>query len=411
MSSTNTANPFSTELSDPSSHFAFPPFENKPSNSLLLPLPNLLNKSQNPSNTFNQSFNNPYSYFNPVANNNSANMNNNNNNNMNNINNLNSNMNNINGLNNLNNANNNNNNNNPNGLTINTINGDLDLKSRYPLKNSYDLSKSPTDKRPLEKKKRPRRKHDEIERVYMCKWSGCTKGYGTLNHLNAHVLTQNHGLKRKPEEFREIRAQLRERRKKAAESSKLQQKERANSLPSLSENSLPLNSIPNSYNPHNPSLPNDLIYNTNPPSSFSLLTPPSSKSNMPTLNNYNQPFYKNDSQMIIGQTNLTPYSLLDDYSSSQNNTSSLANNTNNPNYINNYNNFKFPTTTNSYPNSFSANHSSNISTTASNSPLSSVSGASYSYDNSYNQNSNLAYNYGSSSQNFNYANSNLNSRP
>ncbi|CAO3636946.1 unnamed protein product [Mucor hiemalis] len=41
-------------------------------------------------------------------------------------------------------------------------------------------------------KKRPRRRYDEIERLYHCNWSGCTKAYGTLNHLNAHVSMQKH---------------------------------------------------------------------------------------------------------------------------------------------------------------------------------------------------------------------------
>ena len=47
-------------------------------------------------------------------------------------------------------------------------------------------------------KKRPRRRYDEIERLYLCGWSGCEKAYGTLNHLNAHVAMQKHGEKRLP---------------------------------------------------------------------------------------------------------------------------------------------------------------------------------------------------------------------
>ncbi|CAG8490483.1 7482_t:CDS:2 [Diversispora eburnea] len=47
-------------------------------------------------------------------------------------------------------------------------------------------------------KKRPRRRYDEIERHYACNFVGCTKSYGTLNHLNAHVQMQKHGLKRHP---------------------------------------------------------------------------------------------------------------------------------------------------------------------------------------------------------------------
>ena len=47
-------------------------------------------------------------------------------------------------------------------------------------------------------RKRPRRRYDEIERLYHCSWSGCTKSYGTLNHLNAHIVMQRHGNKRTP---------------------------------------------------------------------------------------------------------------------------------------------------------------------------------------------------------------------
>lgn len=47
-------------------------------------------------------------------------------------------------------------------------------------------------------KKRPRRRYDEIERLYHCSWLGCTKSYGTLNHLNAHIVMQRHGSKRTP---------------------------------------------------------------------------------------------------------------------------------------------------------------------------------------------------------------------
>ncbi|KAE8230436.1 hypothetical protein CF326_g4563 [Tilletia indica] len=58
-------------------------------------------------------------------------------------------------------------------------------------------------------KKRPRRRYDEIERMYPCNWPGCAKSYGTLNHLNAHVAMQKHGTKRLPHEFKEMRKQWR----------------------------------------------------------------------------------------------------------------------------------------------------------------------------------------------------------
>ncbi|KAI9158940.1 C2H2 finger domain transcription factor CON7 [Paramyrothecium foliicola] len=49
--------------------------------------------------------------------------------------------------------------------------------------------------------KRPRRRYEEIERMYKCGWNGCEKAYGTLNHLNAHVTMQSHGQKRTPEDL------------------------------------------------------------------------------------------------------------------------------------------------------------------------------------------------------------------
>ncbi|KAF8906227.1 hypothetical protein CPB84DRAFT_1844485 [Gymnopilus junonius] len=62
-------------------------------------------------------------------------------------------------------------------------------------------------------KKRPRRRYDEIERLYVCSWPDCNKSYGTLNHLNAHVTMQKHGLKRSPNEFKELRKQWRKQKK------------------------------------------------------------------------------------------------------------------------------------------------------------------------------------------------------
>jgi hypothetical protein len=41
-------------------------------------------------------------------------------------------------------------------------------------------------------KKRPRRKFNEVERLYQCNYPNCTKAYGTLNHLNAHITMQEH---------------------------------------------------------------------------------------------------------------------------------------------------------------------------------------------------------------------------
>ncbi|KAI0064010.1 hypothetical protein BV25DRAFT_1801188, partial [Artomyces pyxidatus] len=62
-------------------------------------------------------------------------------------------------------------------------------------------------------KKRPRRRYDEIERLYHCAYPNCTKAYGTLNHLNAHIVMQRHGPKRTPAEFKDLRKQWRKAKK------------------------------------------------------------------------------------------------------------------------------------------------------------------------------------------------------
>ncbi|KAF9416733.1 hypothetical protein BGZ94_010150 [Podila epigama] len=69
-------------------------------------------------------------------------------------------------------------------------------------------------------KKRPRRRFDEIERLYVCNWGECEKSYGTLNHLNAHVSMQKHGPKRDPIEFKELRKAWRRHKRAEEEAAK-----------------------------------------------------------------------------------------------------------------------------------------------------------------------------------------------
>ncbi|KAI3397552.1 hypothetical protein diail_10645 [Diaporthe ilicicola] len=75
--------------------------------------------------------------------------------------------------------------------------------------------------------KRPRRRYEEIERMYKCGWNGCEKAYGTLNHLNAHVTMQSHGQKRIPEEFKEIRKEWKARKKAEEADRKAREEEQA----------------------------------------------------------------------------------------------------------------------------------------------------------------------------------------
>merc|ERR1711881_802109 len=79
----------------------------------------------------------------------------------------------------------------------------------HPLSTVYSFVPIPG----AQQHKRPRRRYEEIERMYKCGWNGCEKAYGTLNHLNAHVTMQSHGPKRTPEEFKEIRKEWKAKKK------------------------------------------------------------------------------------------------------------------------------------------------------------------------------------------------------
>ncbi|KAL7276914.1 hypothetical protein RUND412_000058 [Rhizina undulata] len=81
--------------------------------------------------------------------------------------------------------------------------------AQHPLSQVYSFVPIPG----AQQHKRPRRRYEEIERMYKCGWNGCEKAYGTLNHLNAHVTMQSHGAKRTPEEFKEIRKEWKARKK------------------------------------------------------------------------------------------------------------------------------------------------------------------------------------------------------
>lgn len=69
------------------------------------------------------------------------------------------------------------------------------MQGGHPLSTVYSFVPIPG----AQQHKRPRRRYEEIERMYKCGWNGCEKAYGTLNHLNAHVTMQSHGTKRTPE--------------------------------------------------------------------------------------------------------------------------------------------------------------------------------------------------------------------
>ncbi|KAK4693528.1 transcription factor CON7, partial [Lecanoromycetidae sp. Uapishka_2] len=99
--------------------------------------------------------------------------------------------------------------------------------------------------------KRPRRRYEEIERMYKCGWQGCEKAYGTLNHLNAHVTMQSHGQKRTPEEFKEIRKEWKQRKKEEDNQRKVEE-ERQRAANGGSEPSADPNQPPGSNYPPGP---------------------------------------------------------------------------------------------------------------------------------------------------------------
>lgn len=102
--------------------------------------------------------------------------------------------------------------------------------------------------------KRPRRRYEEIERMYKCGWNGCEKAYGTLNHLNAHVTMQSHGNKRTPEEFKEIRKEWKA-RKKEEENQRKQDEERQRATAGPADGQNPDGGPPPGYQARSVQLP------------------------------------------------------------------------------------------------------------------------------------------------------------
>lgn len=49
--------------------------------------------------------------------------------------------------------------------------------------------------------KRHRRRYNEVHRIYKCDYPGCTKAYGALNHLNAHIRALGHGRRRRARDY------------------------------------------------------------------------------------------------------------------------------------------------------------------------------------------------------------------
>lgn len=57
---------------------------------------------------------------------------------------------------------------------------------------------------PPVKHRRFRRRHYQICRKFSCTFPGCTKSYGSLNHLNTHIVTKKHGSRKSKSDFRNL---------------------------------------------------------------------------------------------------------------------------------------------------------------------------------------------------------------
>lgn len=67
--------------------------------------------------------------------------------------------------------------------------------------------------------RRHRKKFDQVERLFKCNYGTCQKSYGTLNHLNHHIVLQSHGPKRKTSEFTAERQYLKDKQRRQSISS------------------------------------------------------------------------------------------------------------------------------------------------------------------------------------------------
>lgn len=57
---------------------------------------------------------------------------------------------------------------------------------------------------PGQKSRRFRRRYHQIYRKYKCLHENCTKSYGSLNHLNTHIVTKNHGQRMSKAQFKKL---------------------------------------------------------------------------------------------------------------------------------------------------------------------------------------------------------------
>lgn len=69
------------------------------------------------------------------------------------------------------------------------------------LDNSESTSSSESNREVEKPRRRVRRRYNQILRRFCCSYPQCNKSYGSLNHLNAHIVTKKHGQRKSRADF------------------------------------------------------------------------------------------------------------------------------------------------------------------------------------------------------------------
>lgn len=85
------------------------------------------------------------------------------------------------------------------------INSNFPPNNQHHLPQNMEISYYPMHSYPEypdhRRGRRFRRRYNQILRKYMCSFPGCTKSYGSLNHLNTHIFSKKHGQRKSKADF------------------------------------------------------------------------------------------------------------------------------------------------------------------------------------------------------------------
>ncbi|WEJ95222.1 hypothetical protein PSN45_002735 [Yamadazyma tenuis] len=78
-------------------------------------------------------------------------------------------------------------------------------KADIPHQHKRQLSSPRADSEAFYDESKPnrrfRRRYNQIVRKFSCSFPGCNKSYGSLNHLNTHIVTKKHGQRKSKSDF------------------------------------------------------------------------------------------------------------------------------------------------------------------------------------------------------------------